>query len=95
MTKENPKVFSEEGYRNYPHHKEGIKLKIKNCINNCLILSNCLLLLSPIILTAFFYKKLITFDCIDTTNKIWMILVSFFLFAYVIKNYLDYWEKIK
>jgi len=28
MTKENPKVFSEEGYRNYPHHLENPIIEI-------------------------------------------------------------------
>jgi hypothetical protein len=29
MTKQNPQIFSEEGYRNYPHHLENQKNDIK------------------------------------------------------------------
>ena len=44
-------------------------------------------LLFPLVLLGFFLSKLSKFSCIDTTSKAWMILVSIFIFAYVIKYY--------
>jgi hypothetical protein len=54
----------------------------------------CLIIISPIFLMFVFVLKLKLLTCIDTTNKMYMLLGVSFLYAYVIKNYFYFvWRK--
>jgi magnesium-transporting ATPase (P-type) len=54
----------------------------------------CFMMISPIFLMFVFVMKLKTLDCIDITNKMYMLLGISFFYAYVIKNYFTFvWRK--
>ena len=78
-----------------PHTKhENKSLTAKSGGGYFLFIWTYITLLSPLILMGVFLSKLRILDCIDITNKMWMFLVTFFLYAYVIKYYYYFvWEK--
>jgi hypothetical protein len=54
----------------------------------------CFIMISPIFLMFVFVLKLKLLTCIDTTNKMYMLLGFSFFYAYIIKNYFDFaWRK--
>ena len=63
-------------------------------INKFILIGTLFFLLLPFWLLGVFLLKLKSLDCIDTTNKMYMILGVTFIYAYVTKYYFNFvWRK--
>ena len=76
------------------HRAFGIKTEQKRPSHHFMFIISCVLFLTPLWLIFAFILKLKTLDCIDITNKMYMLLGITFIYAYIIKNYFNFvWMK--
>jgi len=71
------------------HRAFGIKTEQKRP-SLLIFLMTCFMMISPIFLVFVFVMKLKTLDCIDITNKMYMLLGITFIYVYIIKNYFTF-----
>lgn len=57
--------------------------------NKLILIEEYIMRVIPLILIAFFTRKLQSLTCIDTTNQMYMILICIGIIAYVINTYWD------
>jgi len=52
-----------------------------------------IVMVSPMILLGLFVSKLNVLSCINTTDKMYMLLIAIFIYAYSVKNYFERMSK--
>ena len=62
---------------------------MKSSTKIILQLLNCVVLISPLIVLTVTFQKISELYCISVTNKMYMLLIGIFIYAYTIKNYME------